>query len=115
MVGRDLVELVGDEGHLSRVNIEYEVDELLFAGIAFDIKFGADNLFDRIDVFVPDMAFIGSWMDGDTVSAKALGINGCLDDIGVVATAAVAERSKFVDVYGEPGHAAKVTKRGGTG
>jgi hypothetical protein len=53
-------------------------------------------------------------VDGDAVPAKSLGVDGCFDNIGIISTAAIAERGKFVDVYGKPGHAAKVTKRGGT-
>jgi hypothetical protein len=100
VVRGDLAQFVGYEGHLGWFGVEDQVYEFLFLGIAFDIEFGSDDLFDGVDVSVADMSFIGSGMDGDPIRAEFLGIYGGFDYIGIVATAAIAQGREFVDVDG---------------
>jgi hypothetical protein len=111
VVGSDLAKRVGDEGHLARAYGEYEVDEFLFLGIAFDVKFGGDDLLNVVDVGVADVAFVGSWVNGYAVGAESLRVYGGFYYVGVIASAAIAKGAEFVDVYGEPRHGAKVNKR----
>ena len=99
MIGGNLPEGVGDEGHLGRSYVQNEVDKFLFLGITFDIEFGRDDLFDGIDVCVADMAFVRTGVDGDAIGAKQLGIHCSFDHVGVIAAPAIAKGSKFVDIY----------------
>lgn len=115
VVGGDLAQGVGHEGYLSWFHVEYEVYEFLFLGIAFDIEFGRDDIFDGVDVCVADMSFVGSGMDGDPVRTEFLGVYGGFRDIRVVAAAAVAQGREFVNVDGELCHGAKVHDVGQTG
>jgi hypothetical protein len=46
-------------------------------------------------------------MHGYAISAKPLGIDGCFYYIGIITTAAVAQRGKFVDVYTQLCHTQK--------
>lgn len=114
VVGRDLVERVRDKRHLRGAYIEHEVDEFLLLGIALDIEFGNNDLFNIMDILITDMALVGPWVNGYSVRAEPLRIYRGLDDVGIIAAPAIAERAEFVDVYGEFRHAPKITKRGGT-
>jgi hypothetical protein len=99
VVGGYLPEGVRNEGHLGRAYIQYEIDEFLFLGVAFYIEFGGDALFDGIHVCITDVTFVWPGMDGDSIGAEQLGIYGCLNYVGIIASPAVAQGCEFVDVY----------------
>ena len=54
------------------------------------------------------MAFVGAGVDGDSVGAEYLSVLCCLDYVRIIASAAVAEGGKFVDIDREFCHVAKV-------
>ena len=111
VVGGDLVEGVGNEGHLGGFYVQDQVDEFLLLGIAFDIELGGNDLFDGVDIAIADMPFVGPGMDGNAVCAEFLRVYGGFNNIGIIPATAVAEGGEFIDVNGKLGHAAKIEKR----
>ena len=86
------------EGDLLRPNLQHEVDKL-WAWIAFDVKFGANQRAKLIHVVTANVSFVGTRVDGDALCAKSLTVNSHLLHIGKVATTSVSQSGYFVDIY----------------
>ena len=53
----------------------------MFAAVAFNVKFGGDNLFNFSYIIVTNMSFIRTGMHGDSISTETLRIDGCFNYI----------------------------------
>jgi hypothetical protein len=78
-------------------------------GIPFDIELGSNPMFESIDILVPDMPGIGSWMYGDTVCPESLAIQSHRYRVRDIPAPAVAEQGDFVDVDAKPGQSEKLS------
>ena len=90
--------LVGDERNLRRFHVQHEFDEVL-VGIALDIQFCGDNIFEGIHITAAYVTFVRTGMDGYALSAPELAIDGCLFNIGNISSPRIAESGYFIDIY----------------
>ena len=87
-----------DKRHLGRVHFAHQVAEAR-DGVAFYVEFGGQQGFERPHVRIADVPLVGPVMDRDSLGAEALAIDGCLEHIGDISAACVAQRGDFIDVY----------------
>lgn len=111
VVGGDLSQCIGYQGHLIGPDVQHQVYEFLFLRIAFDIELSRDNLFYIVYVLITDVSFIGARVYGDAIGAEQLCINGGFYNIGVIAAPAITEGGEFIYIYGELCHIAKVKEK----
>ena len=94
--------------HLMGFCFKNEIDEFLLLAVAFNIKFGSNDLSDVSHIAIANMTFIGARMNGDAVGAEFLRVDSGFKYVWFISAAAVAQRCKLVDVYGELDHHAKI-------
>src|SRR5690348_10988734 len=99
MIRGYLAQFIRHQGHLVWFVFQHQVHKLLFSAVAFNIEFGINDLFDFPDVLVAYMPFIGTGMNGNTISTKTLCIYSHLYYIWIITTAAVAKGSYFINVH----------------
>jgi hypothetical protein len=100
MVGCELPFGIGYKGYLVGTEFQYQIDEFLFAAVAFNIEFGLYDCFYLTGIVVSDMSFVRPGVDRHAVRSETLYINGSLPDIWIVTAATVAERGDLVDIDG---------------
>src|SRR6516225_398151 len=108
VIGSDLIQGIRNKCYLCGEYLQNEINKFFFLAIAFYIELRRNDLLYIIHILIPDMSFVRTGMNGHPVCAKLLGIRGCLDDVGIVTSAAVAQRRKLVDIDREFGHGAKL-------
>ena len=88
---------VGHECHLGGSHLEHKLHKL-GRGITLDVKLGAYQRTQFVDVIAPDVTLVGTGMHGNTLRAKGLTVGGHFEQIGHILTARVAQGGYFVDI-----------------
>ena len=71
-------------------------------GITFYIEFCGYNLFKIIDILVPDMSLVWSWMYGDSLGAETFAIFRNFENIRIIAPTIEPSDSKSRPYFGKP-------------
>ena len=94
---------VGHERDLFGHYFHDHADEVV-GRVAFDIEFGGYDLAQFIDVAARDMPLVGAGMDGDSLGAETLAVEGEFFYVGDVFSAGVAQSGNFVYIDAKACH-----------
>ena len=77
-------------------------DQFDVAGIrvAFDVEFSVYYRAQIEHILIADVALVRTRVDGDALGSEALAVDGHFDDVGVIASARIADGGDFVDING---------------
>ena len=103
VVGSNLLKSVRHEGDLRGRGLEDEFYKV-GTGVAFDIEFCGNQVFEQQDIFAGDMTLIGPRMNRDALRTEALAVNSKALNIGQIAAARIAQGSHLIDIHTQPGH-----------
>ena len=109
MVRCPLQGVIGDQGGLSRPDLQNQIHKVRFQRITLHIQLGAQGLTQRPDIVGAYMPGVGTGMYGDSVGSKSFAIQGKLDRIGHAVVSAVSQQRYFVDINAEAGQSEKLS------
>jgi hypothetical protein len=90
--------LIGNQGYLVGTGGQHKVNELLLPTVTLNIEFGSNDFFERYDIAVSDMSFVGAGVNSNTVGPHLLNIDGYFKQIGVITSSGITQGSELVDV-----------------
>jgi hypothetical protein len=109
MVRCPLQGVIGDQGGLSRPDLQNQIHKRRFHGIPFYIQFRTQGLSKSPHIVSPYMPGIRTGMHRDAIGPKSLAIQGKLDRIGHAVVSAVSQQRYFVDINAEAGQSEKLS------
>ena len=95
---------VGNQGYLVRNHFQHQVHETADGGVSLDVEFRTDERADFPDIGIADVPLVGSGVDGDSLGAEGLAVDGRLGDVGHISAAGVTDGGYFVDIYTQSRH-----------
>ena len=100
MIRGNLVVAIGHESDLRGPVLQDQGDEFR-DGVALDVELRGQERTKVAHILITDVALVGTRMDRDTLGTKTFAVLSYAQDVGVVATARIADGGHFIDVNAE--------------
>jgi hypothetical protein len=98
MVARELIMSIWHQRDLRRLNLQNKVDKSRF-WVSLDIELGSNQRLERVDIRTTYMPFVRTWVDRNSLCAKAFAITRKQLYIWHITTTRITQSSDLIYIY----------------